>query len=163
MIIEKIIVKQTSTGKEYKSLTLKKKDGTTIANVSVWGFHPDYNRLTEGQEVQESELRQNDKGYWNLEAPKRVGGGNKPDIQAAQARKSEGIDKAMTRKERGMELAASQRDAVQLVIAFHPELAQIEEKKEKVEKIKAAVTYWRNWLLDNFGDATDPTYKPPFN
>ena len=149
--IEWLERKTTSTGKAYMQITL---EGEGEKKVSIWSDFPDFANIMPGGKVS-GELKQNDKGYWNLYPPRT---GAKPNggafkqkvIEEAQARKAGDIERFQGNKEEAIRIQSAQRDAVLIVTQLQRDLITENE-------IKEAIVAWRNWFLsDDFKE------HPPF-
>lgn len=80
-------------------------------------------------------------------------------VKAAQERKEGMISQFQDRKENGMTLAATARDATLLTVAMMGQPNMITTEEEVKEQWKM----WRSWLLENHGDPKDITStKQPF-
>ena len=146
--VTNIEIKTASNGNPYKTIhispTFKEKD-----RANIFSDHAMYNDLVEGYEIPENFLTINAKGYLEIVNPnagiKR--GGNSAGIAKAQEQKAIYIKEAQTNKENSIKLAGAARDAVLIVTAFYPELA---EDDNKDEKIAAKIEEWRTHLLKTF-------------
>lgn len=118
--IDTLEVRQTSTGKEYKLVTLKSGD-ETFEKVSLWSDNPDYTSFVEGGRIS-GEVFKNEKGYWNFKpanAPKKTFGGGavtknmevkNTNIIAAQERKNDSIARAGAFRDATLVTLASLKD-----------------------------------------------------
>ncbi len=114
-------IRQTSAGKEYKSVTLKSGD-QSYEKVSLWSDNPDYASFVEGGRIS-GEVFKNEKGYWNFKSanakPAFKGGGaitkaqetKRVDIEAAQERKHDAIARAGAFRDATLVTIASLKDA----------------------------------------------------
>lgn len=159
MKVQSIEIKTASNGNQYKAVTLeekvKDKDQTNVFN-----NHALFNDLVVGYEIKDTDLYINQKGYLEIANPdggvkKNFGGGGK--IEKLMDRKDAGIEKNMGRKENGMLLAGSSRDATLITVA------QFTGKTFTDEELKAKWLMWRKWLIEIHGNQTDITEtKQPF-
>lgn len=143
--------KTTSTGKPYMAITLV---GHEDKKVSIWSDFPNFANLMPGAKIS-GELKQNDKGYWNVYPPKSSAstGGFRGSgaIVKAQETKREDIKEAQGRREEAISLASAQRDAVLIVTHF------TEPSTMNSDDIKKEIVKWRNWFLSD-----DFKNHPPF-
>lgn len=75
----------------------------------------------------------------------------KKDIKESVDYKSGKISEAIKRKEEGMRLFASGRDAVTIVTAYKPDL--------KDEDLKKEIKQWRNWFYTSLYTMSEDEYK----
>lgn len=157
--------KTSKAGNEYFRASISDETGNRTDDVAIFSSFAQYAEVAPGVTV-EGELEVKDyqgkKSYALVspQASKPKTGGNGA-IAKNMERKAESIATAQTRKENGIEFAATQRDATLIVTTFYPELATLEGDMKKVE-IAKAIKGWRKWLAENFGDPADPTNQPPF-
>lgn len=159
-IVDWAETKTTSTGKTYVQCVVKDEAGKEYENVKVWNDNPQVRNAKPGESLDGSlEYSEQYKSYTFKAAEGNLSRfGAKPSgIKAAQERKNEMINGAMDRKENGMVLAATFRDATLIT------LAQLGSMPFTEEEFKAKWQSWRYWLKENFGDPEDiKETKEPF-
>jgi hypothetical protein len=153
------IGKVEDTGK-FKKINVKDEAGVITERVSAWPDYSQYEKIATGAVV-EGVLFVNGK-YTNLKdgnlgpRPASFGGGAK-NMEV----KAQNISKAMDRKESGIEISATARDATLVLTTFYKDLTD--------EQIKSKWLYWRRWFLNNFNNTTTSDMSrgqdlvPPFN
>lgn len=146
--------KTTSTGKPYYKLSLKDEQGNTTENVSMWSDFPNFANIAPGHFVT-GDVKENDKGYKTIYAPKPVSMGNSGALGGYKAKvmndamekKAGYISNAQENREHGIKVSSTIRMAVDMAIA---------EGKPTAENIKD----WRKWFWMNWD--VDETSFPPF-
>ncbi len=117
-IIDTLEIRQTSAGKEYKSVTLKSGD-QSYEKVSLWSDNPDYNTFVEGGHIS-GEVFKNEKGYWNFKsanAKTAYTGGKTGAMNKVMETKNTNIMAAQDRKNDAIARAGAMRDATLVTIA----------------------------------------------
>lgn len=151
--------KTVSGGKNMIKATLVDVAGEKHEDVAIWEGFPDYENLMTGHEVEGDIVIKQNGQYTNrtLYTPKQATGGGARGVKAAQDRKENIIKNTMDRKENGIEISATARDATLIVTTFYQNgMLSDDQIAEKWLK-------WRRWLLAHFGDASDITEtKQPF-
>lgn len=152
MKITNVEEKPTKTGGKFIQFTLE--DGrkpSIFQGHSMWG-------LQVGDDIPDTLLTQNDKGYWNIIDPHKKPSAGRGDFAKAQQFKAESIQRAQKNKEDAIKLSSTFRDATLLTVAqctpesgFHVE----------PESMKKTWLYWRSWLLQQY-DNDDHTNSEPF-
>lgn len=140
--------KVTSTGKEKIDATLT--DGTnTIDGVTIWSDFPNFATLMAGHTVEGDIVTKQSGQYTNKtlypikavnSSPRATGGftgGSK-----LMKEKQEGIKESQERKEEGIKVSASMRDAVTLATAEYVNFPQAD--------LELLVKKWRKFILDNW-------------
>ena len=149
-------VKQTQTGKTKMDASLQSSDGQVFDKVTIWGDFAGFTEIRPGSSV-EGDIVTN--GNWKtLSAPKHAPTGNAArgaGIALSQLRKADGISKSFDRKESGIEISATFRDATLITNL------QLQGKNPDVDMVKDTWTYWRSWLLENW-DVPKTDLKQPF-
>jgi len=171
--IEELEFQTTKSGikKATVDLAYSDKDGNAFTEkaITVWSDFPSFSNLKIGDGVEGDVVVKQNGQYTNrtLYAPRPVSvktasGGTKQGFGGGSAmmeKKAQGIAKSQERKEIGIELSSTARDATLIVTTFYPELTQAQYKDEDIKK---EWLKWRKWLRDNFGEASDPTEALPF-
>lgn len=132
---------------------------TSINRVNKKGeVFPNFDAIMTGHTV-EATLWTSDSGKHYLFAPKPNGeaprasqGAKTAMIEKTMARKEEGIARSQDNKELGIKTSSTIRMAVDIVTSFNKDM--------DAEEIRNAITYWRNWLWNNWDLPEDAT--PPF-
>lgn len=119
---------------------------------------PDFDALAPGHEFEANPWLNPKTGKYSLYAPKIEAKGNfAPNKGAMMTKvmetKKANISEAQDRKEQGIEISGSARDATLILTTFYA------DKDLTDEDIQSKWLEWRKWLLNNYG-LTD---KPPFN
>lgn len=134
----KNVKEKTWNGKNFKEADLIAENGS-LFQVSAW------NGEFDSVDHIETDLVQNDKGYWVL--PKKPRGGaynaNKDAVIAkVMEKKEKSIERFQDSKEASIKLSSAQRDAVLMVTTFFQNIPNTADVLLKKEIIK-----WRNWFL----------------
>lgn len=149
----------TSTGKAYAKITL---EGHADKKISIWSDFPNFANLMPGQEIV-GELKQNDKGYWNVYPPRaenspKTGGNRMGMMKEVMAEKSQPIRQSQANKELGIKVASTMNSAVQIA------LAMIKDDKTVIWTdglVKDEIRKWREFLWLEW-DKEEKDF-PPFN
>lgn len=147
----------TSTGKAYAKVTL---EGHADKKISIWSDFPNFANLMPGQEIV-GELKQNDKGYWNIYPPRAEnspkGGAYKQQMmEKVMDRKEAGIERSQENKEHGIKVSSTMNGAVQIAIAM------IKDDKTVIwtdGSVKDEIKKWREFLWLEW-DKEDKDYPP---
>lgn len=155
---------------DWKIISIKGDDGKLTEDVSVnrvnkkGEIFPGFDEVKVGNDV-EGELWKSTSNKHYLFAPKKVstssynaprGGGA---VKAAEITR-ESVKEALDTKENSIRLSGAMRDAVLIVTTFYPNLEREENVIDKETNVMAKIIKWRNWILNNYGDAKDT--KLPF-
>lgn len=137
--------KQTVTAR----LSEKQKDGTLF---------PNFASISSGSVI-EGNLWQSAKGYWYIFPPKpetaKKGGFGGGNVSKLMDKKNESIEKHTDRKEEGIKISSTMRDAVLCAIAeYNKDKTDLSSLPELIEK-------WREFLWMHWDVET--TKYPPFN
>lgn len=150
--------KTTSTGKAYVAVTLEGEEGKTP---TIWSDFPNFANLMPGVKIT-GELKQNDKGYWNVYPPRSAkttqGASFKQKlISDVMEKKEASIERFQGNKEESIRLMAAQRDAVLIVTNLLPGYSNPNTELEDYEDvIRCSIIRWRNWFL------SEDFQSPPF-
>lgn len=133
-----------SNGNPFKKLSIRDGVGKTY-NVNIFSDFLDFANIQPGSTIVGNLVKQGK--FWNIvtesfQAPRRP---YKPKpstdpIVKVMERKELSINGNMDRKEEGIRLSGSQRDAVLVTTAMGIE-------GESPEEVKRKLTYWRNYFL----------------
>lgn len=150
---------------DWKVAMLTDDKGTSLKEVSInrkskkGELFPNFDTLASGQEV-EGQLWQSTAGKWYLFPPQpettsggasRSSGGafNAKQIEEHTIRKEGFIKETIENKERAIQMAGAERDAVLLVTTFYSPIWMkdpiLEHELDKL--IKDKVVFFRDWLL----------------
>lgn len=155
--------KVTSTNKTKMDARLRGADGSLIENVSIWGDFPNFAGLMNGGQVEGDLVPAKDPKYGPTlypprpqttsgGAPRSSGGAFKQkQIEEHTARKEMFIKETIGAKERAIQMAGAERDAVLLVTTFYQPIWMkdpiLEHELDKL--IKDKVVFFRDWLLSD--------------
>lgn len=146
MKITKVEIKQTKTGKDYKSLTFE--DGKSV---NMWSNDPDY-EIAIVDATLERTLEQ-DGQYLKLNQKRKANNYKTQQIEQAQVRKEQSINRTLDRKEESIVLTSSARDATLMITTIINHNKNINEDylKQKWEE-------WRQYFINQYTkDITDLT------
>jgi hypothetical protein len=141
-----IEVKQTSTGKDYKAVTL---DGKVLGTekFNIFQFHSRYKEITQGLSLSEDEFEQDGK-YIKLKDPNaKPRGHSNVGIALAQERKAENIQHAQENKDYAIRVSSTARDATLITVALL-EAKAIEPKEFKNQWAIIRSWLWENWSVE---------------
>lgn len=140
---------------------LTDEQGIVHPKVQLWQGFPEFETLT-FDSVVEGDLVTKQKGEFTNTTlyAKKTYTGWKPKtsgaVEAAQVTK-ESVKESIDRKEAGIILSSTFRDATLIALAMY------DKDFMNPEEFKKSWLEWRTWLIDQFGDAGDfMNNKPPF-
>lgn len=142
----------SKAGKPYKKFNVKDEKGVVTNDVVAFPFYSQYGAIVGGALIEGiiTEKEYNGSKSYSINDGNL---GSKPSGFGAQAMKAkaEGIERAQVRKESGIEISATARDATLIVTSFYQDLSP--------EEIKQKWLFWRKWLLANWNnpEGTDLT------
>lgn len=155
--------KTTSTGKEKIDASLRGADGIMHDKVTIWGDYPNFASLMTGHEVVGTLMPAKDPKYGpTLYAPKAgkagySGPARSPSaITKAMKDKADGIEKTMDRKEDGIKISATMRDATLLAVSEYTEQRRISANGPTLEQLHKK---WREYLWTNW-ECSDTDFPP---
>ena len=146
-------------GKNFKDAVLLDEGGEN-KSVRINQKFSLFNQLEEGMEI-EGEINPSEykgKTYYWLNDLKKQFIPKASGIQKAMDRKEHSINNFQGRKEDGIKISSTARDATLIVTNFYPEFS---ERIDKEDKIKAEWLKWRSWLYDRW-DENPKSDLPPF-
>jgi len=139
---------KTKNDKPMKRIELSNGD-----TVNLFEHHDRFGILSEGDKIDQDELYVNSSGYVDL---KDQPGDSRPDSAESYKGKTNEMDEAMTRKERGIKVSSTARMAADMVTA-EIEAGHIGEgKTTKKDRWRE----WRTFFVGNW-DAIDDQYTDP--
>lgn len=138
----------TSNDKDMKRIKLSNGD-----SVNLFKHHDRFNTLSEGDKIDKDELYVNSSGYTDL---KDQPGDSRPDSADPYEGKTNEIDKAMTRKERGIMMSSTARMAADMVTA---EIENGDIEGGKIQK-QDRWRMWRSFFAGNW-DNIDEDWQDP--
>ena len=151
MIIQNIEIKQTKTGKDYKSVLLDDD-----RRFNVFSFHSKYEDISIGSEIAPTDLEK-DGNYWGLKDLKKEFKAEKKTEQINQVmqRKETAIKSAQIAKTNSIKDAQDRNDVLWAkrsaaeLVAFHPSFKDLKQD-EVVDKIIALANKIVNSELSPF-------------
>ena len=161
--------KPTKEGKQRVKASLEEAGGKMITDVTIWGDFPDFENLMIGSFVEGDLVASKDPKYGpNLYPPRQTSttaqtpryGASRAPSGALEAAKTtaKSVDKAIERKEDGIKISATQRDAVLCAVAEYQEQRRVSVTGESLEKLYLK---WREFFWKNY-EVSDETFNPPF-
>ncbi len=143
-----------SSGKPFKKFNVKDEKGVVTSDVIAFGNFSQYAAIQPGATVEAvlSEGEYNGKKDYKLvdgnlgAKPSGFGGGMAKTMEM----KSAGIQKAQERKEDGIMISSTARDATQILTAFYPEVGEIADPVARETRIMNLWRKFRRLLIENW-------------